>query len=174
MSEMKKSDVVIPVSMQGESEQVLDKYRELVAGGMAIGMATILASRHFPATKADRGRENNLPPIEQTCGKYYADKIKAEAKAAGINVTDASRYNPTMADSRAGGDPNAWVHAGEGTSTYKQRLLASGGGSEDLGVAHDDARIQERFAKKKAAYHGRRRARRAYAEEFFEKKAKQA
>lgn len=145
-------EIKLPLTMTGESPACVAKFRELVASGQSIRMAEILACRQFPGLHSDEERMKELPPLEQTAGKCYADKIKAEAAAAGIVVSDNSRYNPTMADYRGGGDPNAWIHAGDGISTYKQRLKESGGRSEDLGVAGDDSMVAERYTKKKAAF----------------------
>lgn len=160
---MKTSDVMIPISMLGDPEPILQRYREMVAKGTAPRMAEILASRHFPAALTDTTRMAGVPPLEET-NPAYARRVKEAARKAGIVVTDNSRYNPTMADHRRGGDPNAWTHAGDGISTLKQRLVAQGGGSEDLGVAIDSSRDTERFEKKREAVMKRRRAKSAYRE----------
>jgi hypothetical protein len=165
--------ISIPVSMLGESDVVLDEYRKLVRGGMAPGMATIIASRQFPGTMADRGRDHNLPAIDETpAGRWYAEKVKKEAEAAGIQVGANSRYNATMADHRGGGDPKAWVHAGEGASTFKRRIEEIGGACEDLGVKPDDSRIQERLVRNKARMMKRRGQHAAARERQKERLAK--
>lgn len=147
---MKETEVRIPISMMGDPEPILKRYRELVASGTVPRMAEILASRKFPGVETDTMRMAGVPPLEETCGPAYAARMKKLAREAGIAISDNSRYNPTMADSRRGGDPNAWTHAGDGTSTFKRRLEEMGGGSEDLGVKMDMARVAENFEKKRA------------------------
>lgn len=132
----------LPFTMQGESEETIQRYFQLVDKGESPGMAEILACRKFPALNSDEDM-SKIPPLE-TVSPALARKVKAQAKAAGINVSDNSRYNATMADHRGGGDPKAWLHAGDGVSTYKQRLRECGGGSEDLGVEMDMSRIVAR------------------------------
>ncbi len=153
---MKQCDVPIPIAMLGEPEEILARYRELVANGTAPRMAEILATRHFPAALTDTMRMVGVPPLEETAGLAYAKRVKEAARKAGIVVTDNSRYNPTMADHRRGGDPKAWTHAGDGVSTLKRRLQEMGGGSEDLGVQIDHSRDAERFEKRRAAIMERR------------------
>lgn len=169
---MKRSEIQIPIALMGEPEEILESYRALVVKGTAPRLAEILATRHFPGAWTDTNRINNLPPLEQTCGKWYADKVKAEARAAGINVSDNSHYNATMADTRGGGDPKAWTHVGDGISTYKRRLQEIGGGSEDLGVALDSSRVQDRMAEKKSQYDARQAKKKEQKQRLMEKQAK--
>jgi hypothetical protein len=99
-----------------------------------------------------------MRPLEETAGKDYATKVKQQARAAGINITDNSIYNATLADGRGGADPNAWIHAGDGRAKVKRVIEAKGGGCESLGVT-PNGRAVEIEAKKKAAL-DKRRARR--------------
>lgn len=149
---MTSKAIHIPVSMLGESDDVLDRYRKLIADGVLPGMASILASRSCPALGTDTARQVGIPPLEVSCGKEYARLRKEEARRAGIAISDNSRYHPMMADSRRGADPNAWIHAGDGASTYQRRLRETGGGCEDLGVQVDLSRTAEKMEKKKSAF----------------------
>lgn len=144
--------IELPISMRGESQEVIERFFSLVRNGMKPMLATIVASRHCPELGTDTARMASLPPLEETCGKEYARLRKEEARKAGISISDNSRYNPTMADGRRGADPKAWTHAGDGPSTMKRRLQDMGGGCEQLGVENDLSRTAETMEKKKAAF----------------------
>lgn len=152
-----EDDVKIPVSMMGEPEHILERYRALVRAGQSPGMASILASRRCPGLETDTAHYAGMKPLEETCGKAYAAQVKAQARAAGITISDNSRFNGTIADHRGGGDPTAWIHAGDGKSTFRERLRKTGGGGDDFGLEVNTSLVGERYAKKKAGVMGRRR-----------------
>lgn len=162
----------IPIALMGESDRVLARYRQLVGNGESPRMAEILATRHFPGTHTDTMRLVDVPTIGQLQGiqgKYYTDKLRSEAAKAGITLGGNSRYNGHMADTRGGGDPKAWLHAGDGISTYKQRIIDCGGEFKEMGVEMDVARVAEREAKKRVPYDAKESRRKEKIERLKER-----
>jgi hypothetical protein len=142
--------------MLGESEEVLNKFLELMAAGESPGIASILASRKPPGCETDTAHYVGLKPLEESIGKGYADMVKKQARDAGIAISDNSRFNATVCDDRVGGDPNAWTHAGDGRSTLRERLKQRGGGGEDFGLEVNTDLVSDRMAKKKQRIMGNR------------------
>lgn len=140
----------LPIGMIGEAPATIAEYRRLVAKGQSPRMAEILACRQAPRGDTDTAHYSNMPPLEETAGFEYAKKVKQQARAAGINVTDNSRYNATIADERCGGDPNAWIHAGDGRSKVRRVIENLGHSCESLGVKDNPDRVAELEAKKEA------------------------
>lgn len=137
----------IPVSMMGESESILAKYFQLIKSGTSPRMAEILACRKAPGLETDTSHYAGMKPLEETCGQDYARKTKAQARAAGISITDNSIYNATIADERGGGDPKAWLLAGDGRAKFRDIVNNHGASCESLKVK-ENGKLLERFAKR--------------------------
>lgn len=163
----------IPISMYGESPEVLSRYRELVRNGMQPGLASIVSTRSSPALGTDTQRTAGVGHQEQHFGKEYMKLRRAEARKAGIAVSDNSTYYCQLAGDKRGGDPNAWTQAGDGPSALKRRLQEMGGNCEELGVKHDSSRTAENMAKKKKTYIDRMKRQYEASAVVHEKKQKQ-
>lgn len=133
--------------MMGQPETVLKKYFQLIKSGTAPKLAEILSSRKSPGLETDTSHYAGMKPLEETCGLDYARKTKAQARAAGISITDNSIYNATLADHRCGGDPKAWLLAGDGRAKVKSVVNNHGATCESLGVK-ENGKLLERFAKR--------------------------
>lgn len=169
---MTKAEVVIPVAMMGESEQVLDKYRELVASGKcAPKLAEILASRKCPTADTDTAHYAGMKNLYETAGPSYANKIHKEAARHGLQVSKDMHFNGSIADSRGGGDPAAWMRVGDGRSHFKKVVESRGELSTDLGVT-DVGRAKEAIEKKTAAFNKRKQAKEARQAEIADKYSK--
>lgn len=136
------------VSMMGESPEVLARYEELLASGMAPGLAEILASRIMPSLGTDTEHYKGQKHLSETAGDLYYRKVHKEARDAGIKVSPDTPFNGSFADKRGGGDPRAWQMAGCGRGHFKDTCEQRGELSPDLGVNKVDERRIERNAKK--------------------------
>lgn len=155
---MKKSEVTIPVSMMGESEVMLNRYRELVASGKCQPkMAEIIASRKAPASDTDTAHYAGHPSLYETAGPSYANKVHKEAARHGVKVTKDMHFNGSIADHRGGGDPAAWQMAGCGRDHFKKVIESRGEISHDLGVTDMD-RSKEVLDRKQKAFDKRQSA----------------
>ena len=144
--------------MMGETDAVLAEYRRMVAFGTAPKLAEIFASRRAPGADTDATHYKELVPLHVAYGKEYAETTYAQAKAAGITVSDNCHYNASMADERCGGDPNAWVRVGEGRSEVIRRIREKGASCPDLGVVKND-RLIENELKREAKINKRKQRR---------------
>ena len=126
--------VDLPIGMMGESPEVIARFRKMVAEGESQRIAEILACRKAPSLETDTSHFSGMKPLEVTCGPEYAKKVKQQAREAGISISDSSIYNGSIADKRGGGDPNAWLLAGDGRAKWKKSIQAKGGSCESLGV----------------------------------------
>ena len=157
---MKKSEVQIPPNMLGESEGVLDYYRDLIVNGDSRGMpcaprmAEIISTRRPPTGDTDTAHFSGLKNLNETAGPSYFAKIHKEAKRHGVKVSKDMHFNASMADHRGGGDPAAWQMAGCGRDHYRKLLESRGEVSSDLGVKATD-RTKEILMKKQAAFNKR-------------------
>lgn len=147
---LNRSEIKIPVSMVGESEEVLDRYRELVANGESPGMASILASRSAPALETATNHFVGVRSIGNPGMADYEALVRNQAKKAGIPVTENSHYNPTIADHRRGGDPGAWIHNGESHDKWRKTCEERGMSCDDLRTRNDGkiAEIEEKREKR--------------------------
>lgn len=167
---MKKSEIPIPVSMIGESEQILDKYRELIRKGQSPGMASILATRCAPGLETATNHYVGMKPLKEVAGADYAEGVRKQALKAGIPINEHSRYNGTIADARRGGDPGAWIHNGESHDKFRKVCEERGIPNPDLRT-RDDGRIHEIEAKRVEGV-TKRRKQAAAREEFVADKKK--
>ena len=165
---MKRSEIRIPVSMMDESDDVLDRYRDLIMKGESPGIASILASRCAPSLETATNHFVGRKSLEEAYGLDYATKVKRHAREAGIAITDSSIFNASVADERGGADPNAWLLAGDGPDKWRAVAQARGCRSEDLKVK-DDGRIAEIEAKREAGINKRNAIRAAREAEVADK-----
>lgn len=168
---MKKSDVKLPISMIGEPEHILDRFRELVCKGESPGMASILATRSAPALETATNHYVGMKPLKETAGLDYAEGVRKQALKAGIPINEHSRYNGTIADARRGGDPGAWIHNGESHDKFRKVCEERGLPNPDLRTRDDVSRIQEQEAKRQEGVL-KRRKQAAAREEFVNDKKK--
>lgn len=150
-------EVKIPISMLGESEEVLDRFREMVCGGMAPMLATILASRKVPAADTDTAHYSGMKNLMETAGPSYTNKIHKEAARHGLKVSRDMHFNGSIADQRGGGDPAAWQRVGDGRAHFRKVLESRGETSQDLKAMNTD-RAKEVFARKEARFNKRQEA----------------
>ena len=143
---MKTQD--LPISMMGESPVIVARYRQLIAKGESPRMAEILATRQAPGLETDTSHYAGMRPLEETCGLDYATKTKAQARKAGITINDSSIYNPTIADQRGGGDPKAWLLAGDGRDKFRKVINAKGKSCDTLGIKVENGKGLEDFSKR--------------------------
>lgn len=137
----------LPFSMIDEPEHVKAKYLELVAAGESRSIAEILACRQAPSAETDTSHFAGMRPLDETAGHEYAKKVRAQARAAGISISGSSIYNGSIADARGGGDPNAWLLAGDGRAKWRQSIERVGGECESLKVKASGKSL-EIFAKR--------------------------
>lgn len=168
---MKRSEIRIPVSMVGEPDHILDKYRDLIMKGEKPGMASILASGVAPSLETATNHFVGRKSLEEAYGLDYAVKTKRHAREAGISITDSSIYNASVADERGGADPGAWLLAGDGPDKWKRVAEERGYTSEDLKV-RGDGRIAEMEAKREQRINTRRAIREAREAEVADKMKK--
>jgi len=152
---MKKDD--LPLGMMDQPDHVIAHYRAMVKAGESPRIAEICACRKAPAGETDTSHFAGMKPLEATAGPEYAKKVRAQARAAGIEVSGSSIYNATIADARGGGDPNAWLLAGDGRAKWRKAIEAKGGECDSLKVKASGKSL-ELFAKKEQAL-ARRKAR---------------
>ena len=172
---MKREEIKIPISMIGEPEHVLERYRDLIMAGESPGIAAICASRVVPGanTSTTHYLGHDHRSLEAAGGKDYARRIRAQAIAAGIPINEHSIYNGTIADERAGGDPQAWIHNGESHDKFRQVCEERGKDCESLRTKVDRDRSMENFDKKDQAINKRNARRKEIAEERQHKRRKQ-
>jgi len=134
----------LPIGMMDQPPHVVAAFRRMVAEGQSPRLAEMLAVRKGPCLSTDVTFTEGLTldRIAKQAGQPYVEKIMKQAKAAGITVNGNSFYNGTIADERQGGDPGAWLLAGDGKDKFKKTLRDRGKSSQDLGVEHDES--QER------------------------------
>lgn len=156
---MNVSDIEIPVSMMGEPEHILDRYRQYIMEGVQPGMATILASRKAPRADTDTAHYAGTTRMEAAWGTEYTRLRRQEAIRAGFKPSDSAVFNPTFCDGRRGGDPMAWMEVGDGRGKFKKVCDMRGIECEDLGVkangksleltAQKEARVKKRVERMK-------------------------
>lgn len=168
---MKRSEIRIPVSMVGESEDVLDRYRDLIMKGESPGIASILATRCAPGLETATNHFIGRKSLEEAYGLDYAARMKRQAREAGIAISDSSIFNASVADARQGGDPGAWLLAGDGPDKWRNVAQARGHTSEDLKVK-GDGRIAEIEAKREEGINRRNAIRQAREAEAADKAKK--
>lgn len=168
---LKLSEIKIPVSMMGEPEHILDRYRELVAKGESPGMASILATRRAPALETATNHFVGVRSIGNDGMADYEALVRNQAIKAGIPVTEHSHYNPTIADHRRGGDPGAWIHNGESPDKWRKTCEERGMSCDDLRT-RNDGRIAEIEAKRERRIKKQDRRRAAMKEFIADKKKK--
>lgn len=140
---MKQID--LPIGMMDQPQHVIDRFLKMVANGESPRLAEMLAVRKGPALDTDTAHFVGIPPMEKTLGYNQAKKVREQARKAGISISDSSFYNGTIADERGGGDPNAWLLAGDGKDKFKRVIRERGGACESLGVEFGES--QERVDK---------------------------
>jgi len=150
----------LPIGMWDQSPEVVARFRKLVAAGQSPSMAEIFACRKAPGLETDTAHFAGLSMshVAKSAGVPYADKVMAQAKKAGISVNQNSIYNASIADARGGGDPNAWLLAGDGRAKFRKSIESKGGECETLGVKCSGKGL-ELFANKEALIN-KRKARR--------------
>jgi hypothetical protein len=138
-----KSD--LPIGMMDQPPEVIRKFRQLVANGESPRLAEMFAMRQGPRLETATTNAIDLKPSRNNEGVGFQrmQKIRADAKKAGIPVTDDSFYNGSIADERGAADPDAWVHPGEGRDKLRRVVRERGGVSEELGVGPGEC--QERM-----------------------------
>lgn len=137
--------------MVGEPPEVVERYRRMVASGQSPRMAEMLATRKGPRLETATTNAIDLKPSRNNEGVGFQrmQKIRADAKKAGVPVTDDSFYNGSVADERGAADPDAWVHPGEGRDKLRRVVRERGGVSEELGVGPGES--QKRMDERKKA-----------------------
>jgi len=128
---VKKDD--LPIGMMDQPQHILNRYWAMVEAGESPRLAEMLAVRKGPQLETATNYLVGLPRLETTM-PAYAKKVRQQARKAGISLTDDSKYNGTLADSRGGADPNAWIHPGDGKDKVRQHIRNVGGACETLGV----------------------------------------
>ena len=136
--------------MMGQPDEIVQRFLKMVRAGESPRMAEILACRKAPTLETDTNHYAGMgmAHIEKIDGKPYAQTVWDQAKAAGISVNSNSIYNATMADERCGGDPNAWLLAGDGRDKFKKVVQDKGGFCESLGIESSNGKYEEILDKK--------------------------
>lgn len=161
----------LPIGMMDQPSQVIARYRRMVAAGESPRLAEMFAVRKAPKLETDTAHYAGMPALEETAGFEYAKKVKQQARAAGISITDSSIYNGTIADERGGADPNAWLLAGDGRDKFRKVIRDKGKACESLGVEADGS-FEEKWAKKEKAFNKRQSAKKERQAEMAEKATK--
>lgn len=154
----------LPIGMLDQPSPVVKAFRRMVAAGESPRLAEMFAVRKAPRLDTDTVYKSELPTIgqlEKTLGKPYVDKVREQAKKAGISINAHSVYNGSAADERAGGDPGAWLLVGDGKDKFKKTAMERGLACPTLGVEHFQSQkrvdeIQPKIAKQRKFNHNRR------------------
>ena len=126
----------LPIGMMDARQDQIEAFERMVASGESPRLAEMLALRKATNISTDTAHFAglNMTHIAKTLGQPYADKAMEQARDAGLNVNKNWFYNGSMADERAGGDPEAWIGPGDGIDKFKRLVRNRGGASEELGV----------------------------------------
>lgn len=127
----------LPIGMMDQPKHVVERYLKMVKAGESPRLAEMLAVRKGPQLDTDTSYFASVPKVselEKHNGKWYADKVRQQAKDAGIHITSDAIYNATIADERGAGDPGAWLLAGDGKDKFKNEIRKRGGACDTLGV----------------------------------------
>ncbi len=138
----------LPIGMIDQPPDVIATYRRIVASGENPRLAEMFATRKVPRAETATSNAVELKPSRNNEGVGFQrmQKIRADARKAGIPVTDDSFYNGSVADERGAADPDAWVHPGEGRDKLRRTVRERGGVSEELNVGPGECqqRMDER------------------------------
>ena len=139
----------LPIGMMDQPLHIVERFWKMVKEGTHPRLAEMLAVRRGPLLDTDTAHFAGVPPLEKSLGKAHAEKIRAQARKAGIQVSESSFYNGSIADERQGADPGAWLLAGDGKDKYKQVIRDRGGASPELGVKFGESQKRTEYIQKK-------------------------